>query len=100
MLSSTARVATATPERYAKQLVAHLGRRSAAVEREDGSHQLALGDGKGVVAVGDDAVVLEATAFDEAALAVVEDVLARHLVRFGARQELQVHWVRGGQPVR
>jgi hypothetical protein len=38
--------------------------------------------------------VLEAAAPDADSLAHVEDVLARHLERFGARRELVVIWER------
>ena len=37
---------------------------------------------------------MEAIAADEESLAVVEDVLGRHLERFGARRELIVSWQR------
>ena len=37
---------------------------------------------------------MEAIAVDVEALAVVEDVLGRHLERFGARRELTVSWQR------
>ncbi len=36
---------------------------------------------------------------DAAELPVLEDVVGRHLVRFGSRDELQVRWVRStGEP--
>ena len=42
-----------------------------------------------------DHLLLEAAAADVESLAHVEDVLARHLERFGARRELVVRWKRG-----
>jgi hypothetical protein len=36
---------------------------------------------------------MEAEAADEEALARVQDVLSRHLVKFGRRNELQVSWL-------
>jgi hypothetical protein len=41
-----------------------------------------------------DHLILEASATDAESLAVVEDVLGRHLERFGARRELAVTWQR------
>jgi hypothetical protein len=98
-LSARADVATPTPERYAKQLVAHLGRKVAfrAVDTPAGSgEQAAFGDATGSVVVGNGVVTLLAEAPDPEGLARVEDVLGRHLERFGQRQELVVTWVRSG----
>ena len=39
-------------------------------------------------------LLLEASAADADSLAAVEDVLGRHLERFGARRELTVTWRR------
>jgi hypothetical protein len=91
---SRADVATATPERYAKQLVAHLGRK-VSFSTDGGISTATIGDATGQVIVGDGVLTLTATGSDPAAVAVVEDVLGRHLERFGARNELAVHWVRG-----
>lgn len=96
MLTSTAIVPTDAAERYAKQLLAHLGRK-AGVEPVDGEPDggsLALSAGTGIVRPRADHLVLEAIAEDEASLALVEDVLGRHLERFGARRELTVSWQR------
>jgi len=84
-------VATETPERYAKQLVSHLGHRVAVEETPDGS-VLTFGSGRGVVRTTGAAVVLVAEADGEKALADVQDVLGRHLVRFGAKADLTVTW--------
>jgi hypothetical protein len=91
---SRAEVATTSPERYAKQLVAHLGRKISFAT--DGVISTAtIGDATGQIIVGDGVLTLTAAGDDPAAVAVVEDVLGRHLERFGARNELAVHWVRG-----
>jgi hypothetical protein len=84
-------VSTDAPERYAKQLVAHLGRR---VEwTTDGAVSTAdLAGGTGIVEVGDGVLTLRAQAPDTEALARVQDVLGRHLERFGQRNELVVTW--------
>ena len=97
MLTSTAVVATDAPARYAKQLLSHLGHKAAAVEDVEGmphAGRLVFAYGAGVVRPEDGKLVLEAVAADAESLARVEDVLARHLVRFGQRAELTVSWHR------
>jgi uncharacterized protein len=90
---SQADVATATPGRYAKQLVAHLGRK-VAFSTDGATSTATIGGATGQVIVGDGVLTLVAEGADPAAVTVVEDVLGRHLERFGARNELTVHWVR------
>lgn len=92
MLSSTASVSTETPERYAKQLASHLGRKAGVTELADGGFELQLSAGVGVVRAQGGLLVMEASGVDAESLASVEDVLARHLVRFGTRQALEVTW--------
>src|SRR5689334_1712559 len=99
-LRSRAEVATDAPERYAKQLASHLGHRVAVTETPE-RPVLAFDAGRGTVAVADGAVVLEAVADSPAALATVQDVLGRHLERFGAKAQLVVTWsppVEGAPP--
>ncbi|WP_420123260.1 DUF2218 domain-containing protein [Nakamurella sp.] len=95
MLVSVAVVDTDAPARYAKQLLSHLGRK-VAVEPVPGQPEpagrLVFAYGFGDVLPGAAALELRATAADNEALARVQDVLARHLVRFGARRELEVTW--------
>ena len=93
-LTARADVVTDAPERYAKQLVAHLGHR---VEfTTDGGRSTAqFGAGTGTVVVGDGVLTLLAEGPDDESLARVQDVLARHLERFGQRNELTVTWVSG-----
>lgn len=90
-LSARADVATDDPARYAKQLVAHLGRR---VEwTVDGATSTArFGTGTGRIVTGDGMLTLLAEAPDVGSLTVVQDVLGRHLARFGQRRELVVIW--------
>jgi hypothetical protein len=92
--TATAVVTTDAAVRYAKQLLAHLGRKNS-VEAVDGAPEggrLVFAYGLGTVRPEDGRLVLEAFAADDESLARVQDVLARHLVRFGARRELSVHW--------
>jgi hypothetical protein len=92
--TSTAAVPTDAAERYAKQLLAHIGRKNS-VEPIDGSPsggRLVFAYGTGTVRPGTGCLVLEAAAPDAESLARVQDVLGRHLERFGARRELVVTW--------
>jgi uncharacterized protein len=91
LLRARADVATDAPARYAKQLVSHLGRR---VEwTTDGAVSSAgIAGGTGVVEVGDGVLHLRAEAPDAETLERVQDVLGRHLERFGQRNELVVSW--------
>jgi hypothetical protein len=90
-LTARADVATDAPARYAKQLVSHLGRR---VEwTTDGPVSTAtIAGGTGIVEVADGVLILRAEAPDTEALERVQDVLGRHLERFGQRNELVVTW--------
>jgi hypothetical protein len=90
-LSARADVRTDAPERYAKQLVEHLGHR-VSFTTEGATSTAAIAGGTGSVEVGDGVLTLRAEADDPAALAQVQDVLGRHLERFGRRAELTVVW--------
>ena len=90
-ITTRADVSTDAPARYAKQLVAHLGRRVEWIT--DGAVSTAtIGGGTGIVEVGDGVLTLRAQASDPEALQRVQDVLGRHLERFGRRNELVVTW--------
>jgi uncharacterized protein len=90
-LSARADVATPTPDRYAKQLLSHLGRRLAWAT-EGARSTAGIGSGTGTVVVGDGVITLLAHAPDAEALAQVQHVLGSHLERFGRRNELTVTW--------
>ncbi len=61
---------------------------------EPAGGRLVFAYGTGTVRPESNQLVLEAVAADADSLAHVEDVLARHLERFGARRELVVNWER------
>ena len=100
-VTATATVATPTPDRYAKQLAAHLGRRLEVREEADGL-RLVFGAGEGAdegVSIGDcllrsreTALELSASAADPAGLERITQVVGSHLERFGQRNELVVVW--------
>ena len=94
MPTSTAIVATDAPARYAKQLLAHLGRKNTVeqVEGDPDGGRLIFAYGSATLRPAADQLVMNAVAVDAESLARVEDVLARHLVRFGTRAELVVTW--------
>lgn len=92
--TARADVITASPQRYAKQLVEHLGHRLT-VETVDGGQRLVFEGGSCDVLAGGTDLVLQATAVDAAALDRVTDVVGRHLERFGQRAELVVSWQAG-----
>lgn len=103
-MRSTAHVRTESPGRYAKQLLSHLGRKAQAqtfpFDATEASEiiggKLVFADGDGVLEVGPGELTLHADADTADGLAHVQDVLGRHLVRFGTRDELLVDW---GDPV-
>ncbi|MFI1562745.1 DUF2218 domain-containing protein [Streptomyces sp. NPDC020490] len=99
MARSEARVRTDRPHRYAKQLASHLGRRSTTSwDEETGVGSLVFQDGTGSLTAADGALLLAVEA-DAGHLARLEDVVGRHLVRFGAKDELVVEWHRDtGEP--
>jgi uncharacterized protein len=90
-LTARADVRTDAPERYAKQLVSHLGRKTE-FTTEGATSTAPLAGGTGAIQVGDGVLTLLAEAPDAETLDRVQDVLGRHLERFGQRNELTVVW--------
>ncbi|MFD7130740.1 DUF2218 domain-containing protein [Streptomyces sp. NPDC059894] len=99
MPRSEARVRTDRPHRYGKQLAAHLGRRAeSSWDEEKGEGSITFPQGTGTLTATEGALLLtletEAEHLDR-----LEDVMGRHLVRFGTRDELVVEWHRDtGEP--
>ncbi|WP_204077460.1 DUF2218 domain-containing protein [Planotetraspora phitsanulokensis] len=89
---STAHVATSRPSRYIKQLVSHMGHKVTAELSGDGRGTLAFAQGTCVLTPARDHLELIVTAADAEAVAGVQDVVTRHLVRFAAQEELDVEW--------
>ena len=97
VLTARAQVRTGTPERYAKQLLSHLGRRT--MWTTDGHTSTAeIAGGTGRMHVGDGVLTLIAEAADAETLSRVQHVLGSHLERFGQRNELAVTWVSDANP--
>jgi hypothetical protein len=90
-LSASAVVPTSAAPRYAKQLVAHLGRR-ANVQSEPEGERLLFDTGSCLLVRGTDALRLHATAETLEGLQRVENIVGGHLERFGQRDGLAVSW--------
>ncbi|MCQ4082102.1 DUF2218 domain-containing protein [Streptomyces sp. RB6PN25] len=99
MPRSQARVVTDRPHRYAKQLASHLGRRiQTEWSEETGAGRLDFPFGTGTMTAEPGALLLTVEG-DAARLERLEDVVGRHLVRFGTKDELLVEWHRdNGEP--
>lgn len=96
-VTSRADVTTDTPDRYAKQLIAHLGRKLE-FTTAGATSTTTIGEATGQIVVGDGLLTLIATGVDDEAVARVEHVLGSHLERFGQRNELAVTWTRTTTP--
>ena len=95
MLLSVAVVSTDASERYGKQLLSHLGSKvqtEPLPDRPAASGRLLFAYGVGTVLPMPGELILRATAANQESLARVQDVLQRHLEKFGARRELAVTW--------
>jgi hypothetical protein len=91
-MTARADVVTDAPDRYAKQLLSHLGRR-VEFTTEGNTSTAGFGAATGSVVVGDGVLTLRAEAPDAESLARVQHVLGSHLERFGQRNEIIVTWV-------
>ena len=85
MLTAHAEVATHDPARYARQLLSHLGHRVMFTTARTVSIAQ-FGAGTGRIEVADGRLVLGAQAPDQPSLDRVQEVLGRHLERFGQRR--------------
>lgn len=81
------------PQRYAKQLASHFGRKREIVETENSS-RIIFDAAECLLEWPDGSLRITSFADSEEALAHVESVIGSHLVRFGARNELSVTWQR------
>ena len=99
MLNARAEVATPTPDRYIRQLVSHLGHKATTEQLSDESAVIAVHDGQCQLTSAGELLVLEATADSAEGLAHIQDVVGRHLERFGARAALRVEWKHDGPAI-
>jgi hypothetical protein len=92
--TAEAKVSIERPERWAKQLVSHLGNK-AKVEELDGFSKLTFGEeGTSVGLVSTDAEHILLTALGQTQEDVdrAKNVLGKHLERFAEKLEIKVDW--------
>jgi hypothetical protein len=96
-LSSVATVLIATPRRYLGQLCKHFQHKlpvSYAEHYETGRIVFSVGSCKLEADESQGILTMHAHAANKADLSQLEDVLARHLVRFAFRETLDLTWTR------
>jgi hypothetical protein len=97
MLSSEARVPAAVPRRYMAQLCKHFGHKlPVTFDERHGRIEFATGRCELDAEAASEILVMRVIAGDEPDLARLEDVIARHLVRFAFREKPEVRWTRAG----
>ena len=80
------------PARSGKQLAMHLSHKCEMSETSTG-WELNIRDGRGIITPGEEVLSLDAQAPCEESLALVKDVLERHLRKFAAKLEpLTIDW--------
>lgn len=94
MFNASAEVSIERSARYGKQLAIHLSHKCEMTETSTG-WDLIIRDGRGIITPGENVLTLEAQAPSEESLAIVKDVLERHLRKFAVKLEpLTVEWVK------
>ena len=93
--SAEARVVTESASRYLAQLCKHF-QHKLPVTRDGARGRIEFPAGVCVLdaALEPGTLILRVTAADEAGVAALKDVVARHLVRFAFREEIAVNWTR------
>ncbi len=91
MPAATARVGTPLPRRYMTQLCKHFEHRLA-VSYDETKGSIRFEAGLCRLAVEPDALVMTVETADEAALPQLQDVVARHLLRFAFREPPEIVW--------
>ncbi len=92
MVAAEAMVTTALPRRFMGQLCKHFEHR-VPVELNEADGRIAFEGGVCTLQAEADGLRMRVEAADAAGLARLEDVVARHLVRFAFREALVVEWV-------
>lgn len=91
--TSIANIATPHARKYLVQLCKHFQHKRPASWSDDaGAIRFTIGDCN--LAAAADALTVTVVASEAGAIAELEDVVARHLVRFAFREELAIHWER------
>jgi uncharacterized protein len=91
-LTRSGSAATERPERYGSQLVKHFTHKDLPGSWEDGRGFVEFSFGKATFSSEPGTLNLRIDAADAESLDRLRDVVERHLVRFGARDEISVVW--------
>lgn len=91
LLSSTATVTTPKAAGYAAQLCKHFATKVPA-HFEDGAGEITFSSGRARVQVEGETLTLRIAAATDEDLARLQDVVARHLLRFAFREALAIDW--------
>ena len=96
LVTSEARVATPNAARYMVQLCKHF-QHKLPVTQEGARGRIEFPAGLCLLdtATAADTLIMTVSTRDAASLPVLEDVVARHLVRFAFRETLAIAWVQG-----
>ncbi len=87
---------TDRPTRYGKQLTTHMSRRNGGEwDAQANTGWINLVKARADITCADDRIVIDLTAEDAEALTTFEDVIERHLVKFGLKDGLTMWWERG-----
>jgi len=95
--TSVGRSATDRASRYGSQLVKHFTHKDLEGSWEDSRGYVRFSAGLAEFEALDDALVMRVAGSSEEDVARLRDVVERHLVRFGTRDELSVSWDSGSQ---
>ena len=91
IVRGVAEVATPQADRYLVQLCKHFAHKRPVTFDERSGH-IAFSAGDCHLAAADGVLRLTVAAPDESQLAQVQDVVARHLLRFSFREEMPIEW--------
>ena len=91
--ASVARIATPNAAKYLVQLCKHFQHKLPA-EWTENAGSIEFTAGRCRLSAADGELVISLASPDEALLRQLEDVVARHLVRFAFREELAIAWSR------
>ncbi len=94
-IRSTGTAATDRPARYGKQLTSHLGRRNGG-EWDDATAAgwIQFPSARAELQSFDDQLVITLESPDEETADTMEDVIAKHLVRFSPKEPVELAWER------
>ena len=95
--TSVGRSATDRASRYGSQLVKHFTHKDLEGSWEDTRGFVRFSLGLAEFEASSDALIMRVVCTSEEDVARLQDVVERHLVRFGTRDELSVSWESGGE---